>query len=143
MGLRVFVDTGPLLLAYRTAPLTERILKARELVLLNPDEHEFVGSKFLELELLPKADYFGHVEEAAGYREYFRRCIRTKLTYPKIVNHAWYLGVLYGMAAMDSLHMSVAQHARCDVFVTTENETKALYRAKGISIVHIDDLPLR
>jgi hypothetical protein len=64
---RTYVDAGVLIAAARG----QADLAARAMEVLDDPQREFVGSVFLQLELLPKPIYYGNTLEAEFYEEFF------------------------------------------------------------------------
>jgi len=64
---RVFLDSGILIAAHRGEPG----IRKRALALLNDPDLRFVTSKFVRLEVLPKATYNNRVDELSFYNAFF------------------------------------------------------------------------
>ena len=130
--IRTFLDAGVLILGYRGAgPARDRVLE-----LIADSQRTFVSSHFLELEILPKAEHFGRMDEVSFYEDYcFRVADASSQDLELVVAEARTLAVQYGLAAMDALHSAVARLEGCDELITTEAETKPLHRLGGVRAV--------
>jgi predicted nucleic acid-binding protein len=91
------------------------------------------------LEVCPKAAYYGHREELAFYREFFRSSVIARRTGP-IVTLALREAERSGIAAMDALHIAAAHLLKADVFITTEKPTKPMYRTSLVEVRYLYDL---
>lgn len=128
-----FLDTGVLLEAARGNTLAS----ARAVAILADPTREFVGSEFLELELLPKPIYFKRQVERKIYEDFFDNVSVWVATDPDITARALAEAGRYGLAAMDALHLAAALIAGAKEFITTEKPSKPIHRARGITITQL------
>jgi predicted nucleic acid-binding protein len=55
----------------------------------------------------------------------------------QITQDAYQLACIYGLAAMDTLHVAAALLLKVDELLTTEKPTKPIHRVTGIQIISI------
>lgn len=68
--MKTFIDAGVLITAWR-GQAAERL---RALTILNDPHGEFVSSPFVQLEVLPKAQYYQQRDEVEFYEAFFAAC---------------------------------------------------------------------
>lgn len=127
---RTFVDSGVLIAAFRgEASIAERAFS----VLGNP-QLDLITSEFVKLELLPKAICYKRHEETEFYQAFFHGAKRLVRASQTLVAEAQREAETYGLSAIDALHVAAAKRAGCNEFVTTESETKPLFRVTGLIV---------
>jgi predicted nucleic acid-binding protein len=131
-----FLDTGVLLIAYKTgAPHSDTALRLFE----NP-ARQLELSPLVRLETIPQAAYHKQREEIEFYEACFR-CVSIWIDIePKLIREAERFASRYGLHAMDSLHVAAAVQAGAQEFITTERNTKPLYRVTELRVVRLDSL---
>ena len=127
---RTFLDAGVLIAAIRGTP----DIAARAMELINDPERLFVSSDFVQLEVLPKAVYFGQVAEASFYRAYFASVTEMVPVSQALVSQASDQAQRAGLAAMDALHVAAARAGEAAEFITVERLGKPLFRAEGLTV---------
>lgn len=127
---RTFLDAGVLIAAIRGTP----DIAARAMELINDPERLFVSSDFVQLEVLPKAVYFGQVAEASFYRAYFASVTEMVPVSQALVSQASDQAQRAGLAAMDALHVAAARAGEAAEFITVERPGKPLFRAEGLTV---------
>jgi predicted nucleic acid-binding protein len=130
-----YIDAGVLISA------TDGVGKIAEkaLEILGDSQREFASSKFIKLEVSPKAVYNKQIEEAQFYEEFFSDVTHWASDLTHIVQEAHQIAAQYGLAAMDALHVAAALSVDAEEFVTTEKKTKPMFRVSGIKIISIFD----
>jgi predicted nucleic acid-binding protein len=131
--VRTFVDSGVLIAAFQAlGEVSQRALA----VLADPDR-DFVSSDFVRLEVLPKPVCYGRVRECQFYEAFFRSVKRTVSASRTLVAEAEAQAKLWGLSAIDALHVAAAARGRCTEFITIEVPTKPLFRVTGLKIVSL------
>jgi len=103
------------------------------LTILEDPDRQLIVSDALWLEVMPKALYHQQQEECAFYQAVFERAEQWAWS-SAIVDSAKSLACVYGLAAMDAVHLAVAIEARADEFVSGEKPGKPMFRVKEIPI---------
>jgi hypothetical protein len=129
--VKTFLDAGVLLTAWRGLPGP----KADAVAVLNDPQRSFVSSAFVELEVLPKAIYYKQQVEAAFYLGYFKLVEEWVMLSPQLADDAKKVAGLYGLNAIDALHIAAALQAVCAQFITYERKTSPLSRVQGIQVL--------
>ncbi len=111
-------------------------LYQRALQVLEDSDRVLIVSDALWLETCPKAIYMAQTAEYAFYQSVFARaeCQAWSL---EVVNLAKHLSQLYGLAAMDAVHIAVALMSKADEFVSAEKPGKPMFRVKEIATVSL------
>ena len=99
-----FVDAGVLIAAARG----RTDVSAQAMSILDDPDRSFASSVFVRLEVLPKALFNQKSDEAEFYLEFFRAVSQWPAEIDDVVRHAYEIGVKYGMAALDALHVAAA-----------------------------------
>jgi predicted nucleic acid-binding protein len=110
-------------------------IKANQI--LNDENREFASSRFVKLEVLPKATFNKQQDEAEFYETFFSAVIHWATDLEEIIQNAEQLACTYGLAAMDALHVAAALQIQADELITTEKPTKPMHRVKSIQIISI------
>lgn len=92
-----------------------------------------IVSDALWLEVIPKTVYFAQNEEYAFYQGVFARAEYLGWS-SELIDSAKRLAQLYGLAAMDAIHIAVALAAGADEFISGEKPTKPMFRVKEIVV---------
>jgi hypothetical protein len=132
-----FVDAGVLIAAARG----RTDVSAQAMAILDDPDRSFASSDFIRLEVLPKAIFNGKSAEADFYIEFFRSVSHWPLNADAVVRHAYELGVKFGLAALDALHVAATISAGAEELVTTEKRGKPPHRTTGIRIHSIQAAP--
>ena len=131
-----FLDAGVLFSVFSAQPGNA----ARALAVLADPARSFVTSDVLELEVLPKPIYFKRTDQADYYRAYFNNAALQVEASKGLLEAAFDAACLYGLAAVDALHVTAALVAGCHELITTEKQTKPIYRVPGLTIHYLADL---
>lgn len=128
-----YIDSGVLLSA------TDGVgrLAEKALEVLEDSNRQFVSSEFVKLEVIPKAIYHKQTEEVQFYEEFFSAVSYWANDLEKVVQDAYDIGLKYGLAAMDALHIAAALSLDVEEFITTEKPTKPMFRVSGIKVISI------
>lgn len=108
----------------------------RALQVLEDSERVLIVSDALWLETMPKAIYMAQAAEYAFYQAVFDRA-ECQAWSPDIVSSAKRLAQLYGLAAMDAVHIAVALAAGAHEFLSGEKPGKPMFRVTEIAIVSL------
>ncbi len=130
-----YIDSGVLLSA------TDGVgrIAEKSLEILEDSQREFASSKFVKLEVMPKAVYNKQTEEAEFYEEFFSAVTHWASDLAEIVQNAEQIASQYGLAAMDALHIAAALSVGAEELVTTEKRTKPMHRVTSINVVSLFD----
>lgn len=131
--VRTFVDAGVLILASRGEPIDSDLA----LNILEDANREFVSSSFISLEVIPKATYHRKQQELEFYETFFATVVDWAIAQEELLQAARQIASLYGLAALDALHIAAALSCNAADFVTTEKPTKPMYRVPNLNFVSI------
>ena len=122
--IRTFYDSGVLIAAARSLdPDGERALE-----FLEDPNRLILTSRFVYLEVVPKAIYFKKRLEHLFYDRYFASAVWFR-EISKIEAVARVEAIKAGLGAMDALHLAAAHLCHADEFITTEKPEKAIHRS--------------
>ncbi len=130
-----FIDSGVLVTAARG--VGEDSEKALEI--LADSNREFASSKFIKMEVMPKAIYNRKTAEAEFYESFFSAVTYWNNDIEKVIQDAYHIACQYGLAAMDALHVAAALSVGAEEFMTTEKKTKPMFRVFSINVMSIFD----
>jgi predicted nucleic acid-binding protein len=119
---RTYLDSGVLIAICRGKPEVAQ----SALALLNDPDREIILSEAVRLEVMPKAIY----EDRRGEREALESVLSSAQVLPwslRVLEQAYQLACIYGIAAMDAIHLAFAVEAKAEEFVTPEKPTKPLF----------------
>lgn len=130
-----FIDSGVLVAAARSVgELSEKALS-----ILEDSEREFASSIFVKLEVIPKAIFNRQTKESEFYETFFSGVTYWANDLDKIVQDAYKIASLHGLAAMDAIHVAAALSVQASELVTTEKRTKPMYRVTSINVISLFD----
>lgn len=130
--MRTYLDTGVLLAAFRGEP----DLSARALEVLDDPERSLIVSDAVRLETLPKAHYHREMDEVQFLQEIFSVAENVSWNCD-VLENAFELAKDHGIAAMDAIHVANAMAAGADELVTSEGDTKPMFRVQSIRVVSL------
>lgn len=130
---KTYIDSGVLITAFQGIQAVS--IKAHGI--LNDENREFASSRFVQLEVLPKATFNKQQDEAEFYETFFSAVIHWANDLEQITQDAYYIACTYGLAAMDALHVAAALQIKADELITTEKSTKPMHRVTEIQIISI------
>ena len=109
MTNKIFTFPDALVLIYAAVKPTAATLvrRMRALQLFNDSDREFVASRFLRLEVLPIAEYFGKKREIQFYETFFAG-VAHRADDQALIAPALTLAAHYGLGALDALHICAA-----------------------------------
>ena len=131
---KAYIDSGVLITAFQG--IQSASIKAYQI--LNDENRQFASSRFVQLEVLPKAIFNKQQEEIEFYETFFLAVNYWATDLEKIIQNAREIAGTYGLAAMDALHVAAALQIQADELITTEKPTKPMHRVREIQIVSID-----
>lgn len=132
-----FVDASVLIEAFRGESRAAR----RALDILDDPSRKFAASEFLRLEVVPKPKYERRQSELAFYQDFFDAVAQWATPEPKLVDAALDVAGKHGLAAMDALHVAVAEALGVTEFVTAELPEKPLFRVQSVRLRSIRASP--
>jgi len=130
---RTFVDSGVLIAAARGSDSIAR----QAMQVLDDPEREFASSAFVELEVLPKAEYHKRRAEVQFYEEFFREVKYRADVQQALLAQAREQARSHGLDCIDALHVAAALSVHAEELVTTEKPEKPIHRVTGLRIVSI------
>lgn len=130
-----FIDSGVLI----TAATGAGGFYERAMEILDDPGRTFVSSDYVRLEVLPKAMYHGNDEEAEYYETFFESVSFWTQPSPTLAKRALEIACQFGLGARDALHVAAAEHEGADELVTSEKDTKPLFRVTTLQVVSIRD----
>jgi len=105
--------------------------------ILDDPQRIFITSDFVRLEVMPKAVYHKNDDEVEFYEVFFQEARRTISGSKDLVLRAHEDACTFGLAAVDALHVAAARKGGADELITTEKESKPLFRVHGIRVTTI------
>lgn len=130
---KTYLDSGVLISAFRGIPSIS--ISANQI--LNDENLEFASSRFVELEVLPKAIFNKQQDETEFYETFFSAVIHWANDLEQIIQKGQQIACTYGLAAMDAIHVAAALQIQADQLITTEKATKPMHRVREIQIIAI------
>jgi predicted nucleic acid-binding protein len=130
-----YLDSGVLLAAWRNAELRPSALRIME-----DRQAEFVTSRLVALELLPKPVFEKRPIETAFYQTHFRKAAACQSLDAALGNDAQALAERYGLGAVDALHIAAAVRLGAQEFYTTERPGKPMFRVKEFRMISLHSL---
>lgn len=125
-----FIDAGVLIAAsHGTGEVARRALEV-----LNDPERAYASSRFVKLEVLPKARYFQRIDEVAFYEAFFQEVSRWAEPIEPVLVRALGEAPVTGLSAMDALHVAAAAVTGASELVTTEKPGKPIHRALSVAV---------
>lgn len=134
--IKTFIDSGVLIFAARG----EGELAEKALSILEDSNRQFTSNIFIKLEILPKAIYTKKQGEIKFYQTYFDAVSYWATDLEKIIELGLKEASIYGVGAMDSLHLASAKLLEVDEFITNEKPNKSIHRSQNINIISLYDL---
>lgn len=128
-----FIDTGVLIAAARG----NHQLSEMALGILEDGDRQFAASIFLKMEVLPKAISQQQKAEIKFYQTYFDAVTYWANDLEKIVTLGYEQASLFGLGAMDALHVAAAILVGADELITTEKPKQSIHRTSSIPIVSL------
>jgi hypothetical protein len=133
MPIRTFLDADVLINAFRGVG----DIAVRAQAIIDDPNRQFVASDILRLELIPKPHFNQRALEIQFYQDFFAAAVEFVETSPQLVQDAEVNARAYGLAAADALHITAAQVAKVDEFISAENATKPIFRVKNMTITSL------
>ena len=129
--IRSFPDSGVLIGAARGLPPLDLIA----FNYLDDGTRRFLTSPFVRLETIPKAAYMRREEELAFYTAFFGNpAVEWCGDSDRMAEIAYEQSRLFGLGALDALHISAAHLLGADELVTAERPGKAIYRTTLVPV---------
>ena len=131
--MKTFIDSGVLITGWRgqTAP------RLKALTILSERNRHFISSPFVQLEVLPKAEYYKNLDELKFYEAFFQDVSDWVQDCDLITREGLQISKKFGLNALDSLHIAAAIIANADEFITAERQTSPFSRVTIIKIISI------
>jgi predicted nucleic acid-binding protein len=129
--VKTFLDSGVLLCAWKGRPEDSDAA----MFVIHDARRQFVTSRMVKMELLPKPTFFGHHKELEFYQTHFETVDEEQLLTEEISEAAFALAKQNGLAAADAINLACALKLKANEFVTTEKPGKPIFRVRGIKII--------
>lgn len=131
---RSFPDSGVLIDAARGLPPFDRIA----FEYFDSSDRVFLTSSFVRLETVPKAVYLRLDAELEFYNAFFNHpALEYCREWDRLEETADTVARQYGLSAMDALHVAAASLLGADELVTTERQSKPIYRDRLVEVVYL------
>nr|WP_238544349.1 PIN domain-containing protein [Gloeocapsa sp. PCC 73106] len=117
---KTYIDSGVLISAFQGT----QSVSIRANQILNDGNRKFASSRFVQLEVLPKAIFNKQENEAEFYETFFSAVVHWATEIEQIIQDAYRIACFYGLAAMDAIHVAAALQTKADQLITTEKPTK-------------------
>ena len=131
--MKTCIDAGVLITAWR-GQSAERL---RALTVLSDPQREFISSPFVQLEVLPKAQFHKQKDEIEFYETFFANVPIWITNCDQITAKAMDVSRQFGLSAVDGLHIAAALLSDAAEFITAERPTSPFGRVTGIAIVTV------
>jgi len=105
--------------------------------LLADVNRELVGSQYLILELIPKPTFNKRQEEVDFMAAILGSFAEIAQSTPEITTRAINVACDCDVAGIDALHVAAALHLQAQELVTTEADTKPMFRVPGLKCTSI------
>ena len=128
-----FVDAGVLIAAARG----NNKLSLKAMAVLDDPDRQFVSSKFVQLEVLPKAVFHKNLAEVNFYEIFFNSVHTWANSSEQLLEDAYAHACDYGLSAIDALHVAAAISVNADELVTTKKPDKPIHKTQKIKITSI------
>jgi predicted nucleic acid-binding protein len=128
---RTFVDAGVLIAAATTR---DPALHPAAIAVLDNTDREFLTSRFVWLEIIPKARFYRRVDAIAFYAAFFAGVVAWAEPLELIVRKAETEATAAGLALPDALHVAAAVLLGADELVTTERPGRAMFRVTSVPV---------
>ncbi|MDQ3011097.1 MAG: nucleic acid-binding protein [Acidobacteriota bacterium] len=132
--LLTFIDSGVLITAARSKDIA---LRQRAFAILSSPQRNFASSRFVWLEVMPKAIWIGNQAERSLYETFFNAVGHWPQTHDAVIAQAEIEAAAVGLGSMDALHIAAAVLLGADELVTAEGPTKSIHRTKSIKVISI------
>ncbi|HEV2720427.1 MAG TPA: PIN domain-containing protein [Thermoanaerobaculia bacterium] len=128
-----FVDASILIAAARGG----NVQAARAMDILDDADREFAASTFLRLEVLPQAAFNKREAEVAFYDAFFSSVQRWATNLDAVIEIAMREASVYGIQAMDALHIAAAVTVGASELITAEKHSRSIHRTRSIKVITI------
>ena len=102
--------------------------------ILTDPERSFASSIYVQLEVLPKASFYGREEESILYSQYFKIVRHWAPVGEALLQEALEAAFRCGLSALDALHVASALAVGADELITNEKPGKPIHRVQGITV---------
>jgi predicted nucleic acid-binding protein len=130
MSRLTFIDSDVLI----AAATGRGDIAARALSILDDPERTFASSPFVQLEVLPKAEFGRRQEEVEFYRTFFAAVTSWPIISETLTAMAIEEAAGAGLNAMDALHVASALSVQAEELVTGERPGKPLLRVRSVAL---------
>lgn len=139
--IRTYFDTGVLITAFRGK---DNDLVKKAYSILDDTNRKFIVSDALKLELFPKPTFNKpkstsnkqEVTELDFYKRIFDESEFIKIS-ENTISNAFELACKYNLGAMDAIHITLAQFAGVDEFITSEKPTKPMCKITNPKVISL------
>jgi predicted nucleic acid-binding protein len=135
--IRTYVDASVIIVGFIANDLDRRTQVAHKF--FQTPDRLIIVSDFLWLEVMPNSLYYKRDDRVAYINKIFERSEKISSN-QTIIDKAISLATIYGLGAMDALHVASAIAGKADELVTFEKSTKPFFRipSSEIRIVSLD-----
>jgi predicted nucleic acid-binding protein len=107
------------------------------------ETREFLTSRNVQLELLPKAVYEKRAMEVRFYNEHFDTVLAIEPFSDPLGEQALALAGKHGLSAGDALNIAAAIRLGAQEFITSESPGKPMFRVREVKVISIQALRAR
>ena len=97
---KTYLDSGVLITAFQGVESAS----IRAIEILNDERREFASSRFVQLEVLPKAIFHKQSDEVEFYETFFAAVAHWARDIDSVIEKGEQIASTYGLAAMDAIH---------------------------------------
>lgn len=130
---KTYLDSGVLITAFQGVESAS----IRAIEILNDERREFASSRFVQLEVLPKAIFHKQSDEVEFYETFFAAVAHWAGDIDSVIEKGEQIASTYGLAAMDAIHVAAALQVEATQLITTEKLTKPIHRVTEIQIISV------
>ena len=107
---------------------------ARANEVLEDPEKSFASSLYVQLEVLPKASFYGRERERNLYSRFFKIVDHWAPVGESLIQEALEIAFRSGLSALDALHVAAARAVGADELITSEKPGKPIHRVREIVV---------
>ena len=112
-------------------------MAAKAIAAIEDPERQLATSKYVCLEVFPKAHWQKKDDEIEFYEGVFSTIKAWATPTEALVDLALEQAKAVGLSAADALHVAAALQLECDELVTSEKPGSSIHRTKSIAVVSI------
>jgi len=135
VACRTYLDSGVLIAAWRGLEYQSN----KAISVLDDSRRTFIVSDFIVLETIAKPTFNKFNDEVTFMRTIFNKAERI-MSSEKLTKKAVSIACKYDLTAIDALHISAAIMANVDEFITSEKQTKPMFKITELNVISLDSI---